>query len=123
MREDYDDELGIALPESIGVDMNEVFSDMYEKDTQRISIPRSESFSRKQVVNAFQAAFELIGGVPRLATWAHTNPKEFYRLYSKLLPNQQVVDFGDSSALRIIHSLAPGPLDGPALIEGEIVDA
>ena len=36
----------------------------------------------------FQHAFELIGGIPRLAHWAHQNPDKFYQLYSKLIPAQ-----------------------------------
>ena len=32
---------------------------------------------------AVHDAFDLIGGVPRLADWAHTNPTDFY---TKLLP-------------------------------------
>lgn len=36
----------------------------------------------------FQHAFELIGGIPRLAHWAHANPDKFFQLYSKLIPAQ-----------------------------------
>lgn len=36
----------------------------------------------------FQHAFELIGGIPRLAHWAHQHPTQFYQLYSKLIPAQ-----------------------------------
>ena len=33
-------------------------------------------------------AFELIGGIPRLAQWAHQNPGDFYRIWSKTIPSQ-----------------------------------
>jgi hypothetical protein len=33
-------------------------------------------------------AFDLIGGVPRLAMWAHMNPGDFYRLWSRIIPTQ-----------------------------------
>lgn len=48
------------------------------------AVPRA--VSRKRVERAFLNAFELIGGVPRLALWADQNPTEFYKLYARLLP-------------------------------------
>ena len=36
---------------------------------------------------AFQDAFDMIGGVYRLAKWADQNPDKFYSLYSKLVPS------------------------------------
>ncbi len=39
-----------------------------------------------KAAKAFQQAFEMIGGVPRLALWADQNPTKFYTLYSKLVP-------------------------------------
>lgn len=36
---------------------------------------------------AFQEAFDMIGGVYRLAKWADQNPDKFYSLYSKLVPS------------------------------------
>ena len=47
----------------------------------------------------FQHAFELIGGIPRLAHWAHQHPTQFYQLYSKLIPAQ--VTGADGGALKI----------------------
>lgn len=41
----------------------------------------------QKAANAFQNAFELIGGVPRLALWADKNPSAFFALYSKLIPS------------------------------------
>lgn len=35
---------------------------------------------------AFQAAFEQIGGMHGLAVWAARNPTEFYKLYARLIP-------------------------------------
>jgi len=40
----------------------------------------------RNVKEQFQFAFELIGGIPRLAHWANTHPSQFYALYSKLIP-------------------------------------
>lgn len=41
----------------------------------------------KKAADAFQAAFDLIGGIPRLALWADKNPTAFFSLYSKLIPS------------------------------------
>jgi hypothetical protein len=41
----------------------------------------------QKAADAFQNAFELIGGVPRLALWADKNPSAFFALYSKLIPS------------------------------------
>ena len=45
-------------------------------------------WSRKQIQNAFQETFELIGGVPRLAIWANepNNYGKFLELLMKLTP-------------------------------------
>jgi hypothetical protein len=40
----------------------------------------------KRAADAFQNAFDLIGGIPRLALWADKNPSAFFTLYSKLIP-------------------------------------
>lgn len=47
----------------------------------------------------FQHAFELIGGIPRLAHWAHENPDKFFQLYSKLIPAQ--ITGADGGALKV----------------------
>lgn len=39
----------------------------------------------KDAKRAFQSAFELIGGIPRLALWADKNPDKFYPLYARFL--------------------------------------
>ena len=41
----------------------------------------------KKATDAFQTAFDLIGGIPRLALWADKNPTAFYGLFSKLIPS------------------------------------
>lgn len=40
----------------------------------------------KKAAEAFQTAFDLIGGIPRLALWADKNEDQFFSLYSKLVP-------------------------------------
>lgn len=45
--------------------------------------PNKVTASAKQ---AFQAAFDDLGGVNSLVTWARDNPTDFYKLFSKLIP-------------------------------------
>lgn len=46
----------------------------------------------KKAADAFQQAFDLIGGIPRLALWADRNPSAFFTLYSKLIPSTVKAD-------------------------------
>lgn len=46
----------------------------------------------KKAADAFQQAFELIGGIPRLALWADKNPDAFFSLYSKMIPSSVKAD-------------------------------
>jgi hypothetical protein len=41
----------------------------------------------KDARRAFQSAFELIGGIPRLALWANENPDKFFPIYARFLDN------------------------------------
>jgi hypothetical protein len=62
--------------------------------------PRLPAYVRsRNVRQQFQFAFELIGGIPRLAHWAHANPDKFYQLYARLIPAQ--VTGGDGGAIKI----------------------
>jgi hypothetical protein len=74
--------------------------------------PRSKAFSRADVVNAFQDAFDLVGGVPRLAVYANENYGDFIKLYSKLLPSQASSALGESTDLTIRHVIPRTELDG-----------
>lgn len=84
-------------------------SDMPDPRIPRVS-RKSNGFNRNDVVNAFVSAFEVIGGIDRLALWANANPDKFFPLYAKLLPaTTQVI--GDIGTLEIIHRIAPTKLD------------
>jgi len=62
--------------------------------------PRLPAYVKsRNVREQFQFAFELIGGIPRLAHWAHSNPDKFFSLYSKLIPAQ--VTGADGGAIKI----------------------
>lgn len=75
----------------------------------RISVPRE--LKRQRVVSAFQDAFELIGGVPRLAHWADTHPTDFFKLYARLLPAEASKKVTHDGGFTIKHVLPRGPLD------------
>jgi len=75
----------------------------------RVHVPRE--VSRKAVVNAFTDAFELIGGVPRLAHWADQHPSAFYKLYARLLPTTAQQQLEHSGEIKVLHVLPRGPLD------------
>jgi len=70
-----------------------------------------QDFSRKEVVKAFQRAFDLIGGIPRLALWAHENPTEFFKLYARLLPSQASPALGEANEMTVIHVIPKSSLD------------
>ena len=62
--------------------------------------PKLPAYTRtRNVREQFQHAFELIGGIPRLAHWAHQNPDKFFNLYSKLIPAQ--VTGADGGAIKV----------------------
>ena len=103
--EDIPDELPPALS------MEETFEWMAERRSQKISVPRSKAHSRKDVETAFHQAFELIGGVPRLAVWGHNNPGEFFKIYSKLFGNAMQTHIGDTN-INVISPIPRGVLDG-----------
>jgi len=42
----------------------------------------------KAAKEAFALAFESLGGVDALSTWARKNPGEFYKLYARLIPTE-----------------------------------
>jgi len=50
---------------------------------------------------AFQAAFDGLGGVEALADWARENTTEFYKLYARLIPVEQRLADSDGEALQI----------------------
>ena len=90
--------------------MEETFHQMSNLTTN-LSIPRNSKVSRKQVVQAFQDAFELVGGTPRLAVWANENPTDFYKLYARLLPSQASEALGESNEIIVKHVLPRTDLD------------
>ena len=75
----------------------------------RLSVPRD--IKRKRVVSAFEDAFELIGGVPRLAHWADTHPTDFFKLYARLLPVEASQKVTHDGGVVVKHILPKSNLD------------
>jgi len=73
--------------------------------------PRSGQLSRTAVVDAFNTAFQQIGGVSRLSLWADTHPDEFFKLYARLLPPSSHPDMDGSREFVVRHILPPTVLD------------
>jgi hypothetical protein len=83
-------------------------------------IPKPPSWAKtRNVREQFQHAFELIGGIPRLALWAHQNPDKFFALYSKLIPAQ--VTGADGGAIKVELSWINGR-DTSGRSPGQIID-
>jgi hypothetical protein len=66
----------------------------------------STGLGRAEIVAAFTNAFEMIGGLPRLAVWGDANPTEFYKLYAKLLPSSSTIDMTAEQTITVRHKMA-----------------
>ena len=93
---------------------NKTFEVLDAVSEQKAAIPALkksvDGFTRRDVVDALQNAFVMIGGVQRLALWANANPDKFYPLYARMLPST-TINIGEGSNVQIVHSLAPTELD------------
>ena len=67
-------------------------------------------YTKQSVKDSFEAAFQLIGGVPRLALWADKNPTQFFTLYAKLLPAATSVELTLPSCPKELEGLTAGQL-------------
>lgn len=75
----------------------------------RVRLPRE--VDRRRVANAFEDAFELIGGVPRLALWADKHESAFYKLYARLAPTSAQSKVDVSGGIVVKHVLPRTELD------------
>jgi hypothetical protein len=93
LRQDQEDTLdsNTLMDFSPGSKLSEEASDLaeYARHNRR----QVSTFKRQNIVQQFHSAFQLIGGVPRLALWADKNPTAFFSLYSKMIPAAVKVDF------------------------------
>jgi len=82
--------------------MENTFHELAESGKNLTRLPK-KPFDRQKVVLAFQEAFELVGGIPRLAMYAHNNYGEFLKIYGKLIPAANLHDH----AGQIEHIIRP----------------
>lgn len=66
----------------------------------------------KAAKQAFEDAFEDMGGVSGMVAWANKNPTVFYTLYSKLIPVDNRHGNPDGSALKGVILLPIKDIDG-----------
>jgi len=102
-------------------EMGETFKELAESGKSLTRLPRRE-FSRRRVLEAIDEAFQLIGGVPRLAIWAHVNPTEFYKLWGKTIPAASQMEIMGHMTHVIRPALPRSPLDGE-YTDGETNDS
>lgn len=71
-------------------------------------------FSKKDVEQGILEAFELIGGVTRLAIWANEpeNYGEFLKIYAKCLPKETKSEEG-GRVINYLSSIPDSPLNDP----------
>ncbi len=101
--------------------MGEVFSELAAKSANITRLPK-RAFDRQRVLQALDECYELIGGVPRMAMWAHANPTEFYKLWGKTIPQTNMLDVMGKLEHHILPALPPSALDElPPPIEGQKV--
>lgn len=77
---------------------------------RRKGVPNKMTQSAKE---AFQQAFDSLGGAKNLATWARDNETEFYKIYSRLIPVEQRLADPNGEPLQIaveFVSARPSPL-------------
>lgn len=72
-------------------------------------LPRKR-FDRQNILDAFGEAFELVGGVPKLAVWAENQPDKFYPVMARLGASN-TVNIQNNQALIIRPALPPSKLD------------
>jgi len=75
--------------------------------------PKRGPLSRQAVIDAFNEAFQQIGGVARLSLWADAHPEEFFKLYARLLPPASHPDLDGAKEFIVRHILPPTELDKP----------
>jgi len=62
-----------------------------ETSATQIRLPKTlagKRVNREEIANAFLVSFEMIGGVPRLASWADSHYSEFVKVFGRLLPKE-----------------------------------
>lgn len=72
-----------------------------------------KSNQKQRFMEALAEAFEVVGGVPRLALWADRNPTEFYKILGKQVPAmvQNNMQVNANGPVTIVSALPKSHLD------------
>lgn len=62
----------------------------------------------KNAREAFQMAFDGLGGYSRLQAWALENQTDFYKLYARLIPVEHVGEGGEGPIATIVKHVYEG---------------
>jgi hypothetical protein len=54
-------------------------------------------------------AFEKLGGVPSLVSWAEADPSEFYRIWGRLVPHEVSGEGGGPITIKIVTGIDRAP--------------
>jgi hypothetical protein len=84
-------------------------NDIADAPKKILKFSRAAKVTRQDVVNAFTNAFQMIGGVDRLAVWADANPGEFFKIFGKLLPPSNT-DLLDGNREFVVRHILPPPV-------------
>lgn len=110
------------MGQPIARDACRIMSDVKQTEQKRIGTGKpgpgrpkgSPNKSTTSVKAAFEEAFDKLGGVDALLTWAKDEPREFYKLYAKLLPVQVQADMKHSGTVNImVETGVPRAPDDP----------
>ena len=100
--------------------LSPILSD-YAKATFGLNrIPKKQA-QKQRLVQAMAEAFEIVGGVPRLALWADKNYGEFMKLIGKQIPVlvQNSIGIQANGPVTIVSAIPASSLDEPPVIEAE----
>lgn len=64
--------------------MSKDFIELIQRGLHSTKLPKG--LRSAKAAESFQYAFDIIGGVPRLALWADKNPDKFYPLVARMIP-------------------------------------
>jgi hypothetical protein len=82
--DDPQSQIADSMSDLAEMDISSDMKALIERGLVSRSLPKV--FRGARAAEAFQYAFELIGGVPRLALWADRNPDKFYPLLARMIP-------------------------------------
>ena len=74
-------DMASELVELNGVQMSPELLALMERGLHSVKLPKA--LRNQKAAEAFQHAFELIGGTARLALWADKNPGQFFQIFGK----------------------------------------